>query len=67
MDTGLKKAIAAKGSIASLARALGITRSAICQWDRIPAERVIDIEKASGVPRAELRPDLFSEPERTSV
>ena len=59
MNTGLEKAVEIKGSIAALARALGITRAAICQWDRIPAERVIAIEAATGVPRHDLRPDLY--------
>jgi len=60
MTDGLKKAVSSKGSIAALARALGITRAAICQWRKIPAERVIEIERVTGVPRHELRPDLYA-------
>ena len=59
MDAGIEKAAKAVGTIAALARKLGITRSAIHQWPRIPAERVIEIERATGVPRNELRPDLY--------
>jgi DNA-binding transcriptional regulator YdaS (Cro superfamily) len=59
MDAGVKKAAKAAGTIAALARALGVTRAAIHQWRRIPAERVISVEKATGVPRHELRPDLY--------
>ncbi len=59
MNAGISKAAKAVGTIAALARKIGITRSAICQWDRIPAERVIEIERATGVPRQELRPDLY--------
>jgi len=66
MDTGLQKAITASGSIASLARALGITGAAICQWPRIPAGRVIAIEDATGVPRDQLRPDLYRRSRRAS-
>lgn len=61
MNTGIEKAAGAAGSVAELARRLGITRSAIAQWDKIPAERVVEIERVTGVPRAELRPDLYTQ------
>ncbi len=47
------------GGMASLASKLGIKRQALYQWKRIPAERVIAVERATGVPRYELRPDLY--------
>lgn len=47
------------GGVAQLASQLGIARQAIYQWSRIPAERVADVERITGVPRNELRPDLF--------
>ncbi len=59
METGIAKAVKAKGSISALARSIGITRAAICQWERIPAGRVVEIERLTGVPRQELRPDLY--------
>ena len=59
--TGLSKAIKAAGSISALARKLNIKRQAISQWDAIPLERVIEIEKATGIPRQELRPDFWNE------
>ena len=72
MDAGLKSAMDAApafewpsgkvskaGSIAALAGHLGLTRSAICQWDKIPAERVVRVETVTGVPRSQLRPDLY--------
>jgi DNA-binding transcriptional regulator YdaS (Cro superfamily) len=46
------------GGFAALARKLGISRQAVDQWKRIPAERVIEIEKLSQISRHELRPDL---------
>jgi DNA-binding transcriptional regulator YdaS (Cro superfamily) len=31
----------------------------MCATGRVPAERVLSIEAATGVPRHELRPDLY--------
>jgi DNA-binding transcriptional regulator YdaS (Cro superfamily) len=56
---GLRKAITAAGGISALARRLGISRVAILQWKKIPAERVLDIERVTGVPREQLRPELY--------
>lgn len=47
---------------AQLARDLGITHGAVNQWTRVPAERVIEVERATGIPRQELRPDLYPAP-----
>jgi DNA-binding transcriptional regulator YdaS (Cro superfamily) len=46
-----------------LAVALGITPGAISQWDRVPAERVLEVEKATGIPRQVLRPDVYGPPD----
>ena len=60
MDS-FSRAIAAAGSQQTLARALGITQQALSQWKRrrIPAERVLDVERITGVPRHDLRPDIY--------
>lgn len=59
--TALRQAIEHAGSAAALARHIGVTPQAIYQWDRVPAERVIAIEAATGgaVSRCDLRPDLY--------
>lgn len=62
MDIGVQRAVKAMGSAAALARELHVTRSAICQWPKIPAERVVEIEQITGVPRHLLRPDLHLPP-----
>jgi DNA-binding transcriptional regulator YdaS (Cro superfamily) len=56
---GLAAAIEAAGGVRALARLLGIQHSAVVEWARIPADRIIEIEKATGVPRHKLRPDIF--------
>lgn len=59
----LLRAIEALGSSANLARSIGVTPQAVHAWDRIPAERVLPIERATEgkVTRHELRPDLYPE------
>lgn len=49
------------GGVTKLAEKLGISRPAIYQWTRVPAERVLAIETATGgqVTRHQLRPDLY--------
>jgi DNA-binding transcriptional regulator YdaS (Cro superfamily) len=56
---GIQKAIRAAGGVNALARLLGIEPSAVVRWRDIPAHRIIQIEQATGVPREELRPDLY--------
>lgn len=52
-----------------LAAELGgrITPQAISQWKQVPAERVLDVERATGVPRHELRPDIYPAPEKDAA
>jgi DNA-binding transcriptional regulator YdaS (Cro superfamily) len=45
--------------LAKLARAIGISRGAVAQWSRVPAERIGDVARATGIPMERLRPDLF--------
>jgi TorA maturation chaperone TorD len=58
-DQGLDEAISAAGGVAALARSLGISQPSVSDWNRIPAERVLSVEAATGVARSVLRPDLF--------
>ncbi len=51
-----------RGRLARLADALGVSPPAILQWGRIPAERTLPVEKATGISRHDLRPDLFGPP-----
>jgi TorA maturation chaperone TorD len=58
-DSGLEAAIRACGGVSELARRLGISQPSVSHWQRVPAERVLAVESASGVPRGILRPDLY--------
>ena len=49
-----------RGLSSRIAKGLGITTGAIAQWDQVPAERVPEIERIAGIPRHDLRPDLWS-------
>ena len=62
----IEKAIEAAGGVSTLAGVVGVTRQAVEQWvksARVPAERVLEIERATAgrVTRHELRPDLYPE------
>ena len=56
---GLKAALVAVEGKASLARELGLKKKALKTWDIVPGERVLAVERCTGVPRNVLRPDLF--------
>jgi TorA maturation chaperone TorD/DNA-binding transcriptional regulator YdaS (Cro superfamily) len=60
-DAGLERAIDAAGGVAQLARTIGIAQPSVSNWNRVPAQRVIAVEAATGVSRKVLRPDLYGE------
>lgn len=60
-DPGLSEAIRAVGGVSELARRIGISQPSISNWDRVPAERVVAVEQATGITRTLLRPDLYGE------
>ena len=51
-DDGLDEAIRVAGGVGALARKIGISQPSVSNWARIPAERVLSVEAATGV-----RPD----------
>ena len=65
-DLGLDEAIRAAGGVGALARKIGISQPSVSNWARVPAERVLSVESATGVSRAVLRPDLYAEHPGTS-
>jgi DNA-binding transcriptional regulator YdaS (Cro superfamily) len=58
-DKGLALVIERSPSMTRLAESVGVSLSALSQWNRVPAERVLRVEQATGVPRHKLRPDIY--------
>ena len=55
------KAVDAAGGRQKLADAVGVSYHAVAQWQRVPAKRVRAVEDATGIDRAEIRPDIYGE------
>ena len=60
MSGGMQLIRAQRGLLSEVARALGLTRAAVVKWTEVPADRVVEIERITGIPREALRPDLYS-------
>lgn len=47
--------------MASVAAAAGVDKATVTRWSqkRVPAERVLQVERITGVSRHVLRPDLY--------
>ncbi len=52
-DLGLEEAIRVAGGVGALARKLGISQPSVSNWARVPAERVLSVEAATGVSRVD--------------
>lgn len=50
--------------LSQLADLLDVDKSVTTRWaqKKIPAERVVEVESATGIPRQKLRPDLYDIP-----
>lgn len=65
MSTPIDDAIKVAGGLTRLAEGVGVTTQAVWKWKRageVPLDRVIAIEKLTGIPREILRPDVFGAP-----
>jgi Uma2 family endonuclease/DNA-binding transcriptional regulator YdaS (Cro superfamily) len=64
MTTALQLAVKIAGGQTALAAKIGRTQGHISKWlqrNFIPPDAVLAIERATGIPRSELRPDLYPE------
>lgn len=59
MNDGMVLIRERRGMIAKIGRELGIKPSAVSMWAKVPAERVVEVERITDIPRECLRPDLY--------
>jgi DNA-binding transcriptional regulator YdaS (Cro superfamily) len=64
---GMELIRAKRGLIAKIGRELGIRASAVSMWTNVPAERLPEIERITGIPRYDLRPDICPRPQATEA
>jgi len=64
-DKAMVEAIEKAGGATKVADELGITQSAVSQWERVPANRLFLFAEVTGVDPKRLRPDMF--PKRQSA
>jgi DNA-binding transcriptional regulator YdaS (Cro superfamily) len=48
-----------RGLLTKVAAALGITHSAVSHWHQVPPNRVLEVERMTGISRYVLRPDIY--------
>ncbi|MFT8944387.1 MAG: YdaS family helix-turn-helix protein [Acetobacter pasteurianus] len=64
----LRDVIKAAGGCMKLAEICGLrSHTTPIRWKRVPPHHVVAIEQATGIPREELRPDIFLKAESTGV
>jgi DNA-binding transcriptional regulator YdaS (Cro superfamily) len=69
-NINLKSALDERGiKLTQLATALRVDKGTVTRWHqgRVPAERVLDVEGITGIPREKLRPDLYAPKARASA
>lgn len=62
MNEETQQKLTLRGVRALIAREFGISQQAVDQWVQkgsVPAERVLGVEKLTGISRHTLRPDLY--------
>jgi DNA-binding transcriptional regulator YdaS (Cro superfamily) len=62
-SASLKTAVLKSGSQSAFARLCGVSQTAVWKWlqsaKRLPAEHVLKVERATGVSKHLLRPDIY--------
>lgn len=47
------------GTVTALAAKIDLSTQAVSVWNHVPVAHLLSVEKATKIPREELRPDLF--------
>ena len=66
---GLQEVLEVTGTQAELAERIGANRQTVNWWflkGFVPVDRVVSIERATGVDRSRLRPDIFHRDEEAA-
>jgi DNA-binding transcriptional regulator YdaS (Cro superfamily) len=58
-EAAARRAIEIAGGMRALARAIGIRHQGISKWTKVPATQALAVEKATGISRHVLRPDIY--------
>lgn len=59
ISPGLREIRDTPGMSVKIADALGITRQAVSDWDKIPLGRLLEVEQITKIPRERLMPEIF--------
>jgi DNA-binding transcriptional regulator YdaS (Cro superfamily) len=53
--------------LVDLAAKLKVNKATVTRWHqkKVPAERVLEVARVTGIPKEKLRPDLYESEERT--
>lgn len=62
LETPRDRAVRLAGGVSQLAAKLGVTRSAVSQWDAVPMDRVFEVARLANIPAYEIRPDVIPSP-----
>jgi len=64
MKSPAVKQIYKANQVSEVARACRITTQAIAQWRKVPYARVLIVERVTGIPRHQIRPDIYPPPKQ---
>jgi len=53
-----------RGTARRIAKACDISKEAVWNWKRVPAERVLVVSRVTKIPRHLIRPDIYPPPRR---
>lgn len=66
-DDAMARIRGRRGLVGQIATFCGLTRGAVWKWRQVPAERVVQVETVTGIPRHELRPDICPPPQQSTM